>query len=70
MQANLRWNFGVNIIDITFITLGLSLISRETVMPVLVSKLTDSNWPLVWCPRCGAWATIYPNCSWPMSPNA
>ena len=43
MQANLRWNFGVNIIDITFITLGLSLISRETVMPVLVSTLTDSK---------------------------
>ena len=43
VQANFRWNFNVNILDITFITLGLSLISRETVMPVLVSSLTDSK---------------------------
>ncbi len=37
------WNFSVNLWDITFITLGLSLISRETVIPVLVSQLTDSK---------------------------
>lgn len=42
-QDNLRWNFSVNLLDITFITLGLSLVSRETVMPVLVSQLTDSK---------------------------
>jgi MFS family permease len=43
VQKNLRWNFSANLIDIAFITLGLSLISRETVMPVLVSQLTDSK---------------------------
>lgn len=37
------WNFSVNLLDITFITLGFSLISRETVIPVLVSQLTDSK---------------------------
>ena len=37
------WNFSVNLWDITFITLGFSLISRETVIPVLVSQLTDSK---------------------------
>ena len=37
------WNFSVNLWDVTFITLGLSLISRETVIPVLVSQLTDSK---------------------------
>ena len=37
------WNFSVNLWDITLITLGLSLISRETVIPVLVSQLTDSK---------------------------
>lgn len=37
------WNFSVNLWDITFITLGLSFISRETVIPVLVSQLTDSK---------------------------
>ncbi|MEZ4663556.1 MAG: MFS transporter [Caldilineaceae bacterium] len=43
VRRNLRWNFGVNLQDIIFITLGLSLISRETVMPVLVRQLTDSK---------------------------
>ncbi|HRJ44778.1 MAG: MFS transporter [Caldilineaceae bacterium] len=37
------WNFSVNTADIIFITLGLSLISRETVLPVLISQLTDSK---------------------------
>ncbi len=43
VQSNLRWNFFVNLWDISFITLGLSLVSRETVMPALVSQLTDSK---------------------------
>src|SRR5262245_21090495 len=43
VERNLPWNFSVNLIDITFITLGLSLISRETVMPLLVSQMTDSK---------------------------
>jgi len=42
-DSNLTWNFMVNLIDIAFITLGLSLVSRDTVLPVLVSTLTDSN---------------------------
>ena len=40
---NLRWNFSVNLIDISFITLAFSLISRETITPLLVSNLTDSK---------------------------
>ena len=43
VQRNLRWNFSVNLIDITFITLAFSLISRETIMPLLISNLTDSK---------------------------
>lgn len=35
------WNFAVNLSDIIFITLGLSLISRDTVLPLLISHLTD-----------------------------
>ncbi|MCB0068181.1 MAG: hypothetical protein KDD77_13550, partial [Caldilineaceae bacterium] len=42
-DKNLTWNFTVNLIDIAFITLGISLVSRDTVLPVLVSTLTDSN---------------------------
>lgn len=42
VERNFRWNFSVNLVDISFIMLGLSLISRETVLPLLVSKLTAS----------------------------
>jgi MFS family permease len=42
VARNFRWNFSVNLLDISFIMLGLSLVSRETVIPLLVSKLTSS----------------------------
>ncbi|MXZ21611.1 MAG: MFS transporter [Caldilineaceae bacterium SB0665_bin_25] len=42
-NGDTNWNFSVNLWDIAFITLGLSIISRETVIPVLVSQLTDSK---------------------------
>ncbi len=42
-DANARWNFVVNLWDIVFIMLGIGMISRETVMPVLLSHLTDSK---------------------------
>lgn len=42
-EKNLRWNFSVNLIDITFITLAFSIISRETITPLLISNLTDSK---------------------------
>jgi MFS family permease len=40
---NVRWNMVVNGLDLVFFTLGMSLVSRETVMPALVSSLTDSK---------------------------
>lgn len=43
---NVPWNFTVNLLDIVFITLGLSLISRDTVLPVLISQLTDSKFAI------------------------
>ncbi len=43
VEKNLPWNFSVNLIDITFITLAFSLISRETITPLLISNLTDSK---------------------------
>jgi MFS family permease len=42
VERNFRWNFAVNLVDISFIMLGISLVSRETVIPLLVSKLTPS----------------------------
>lgn len=40
---NDNWNFSVNVIDIIFITLGMSLVSRDTVFPALVGHLTTST---------------------------
>ncbi|HMO59535.1 MAG TPA: MFS transporter [Roseiflexaceae bacterium] len=43
VERNFRWNFSVNLVDISFIMFGLSLVSRETVIPLLMSQLTDST---------------------------
>ncbi len=43
VQQNFRWNFSVNVIDNMLYVLALSFISRETIMPLLVSHLTDSK---------------------------
>ncbi len=40
---NATWNFWVSIADTVFIMAGLSLVSRDTVMPVMVAQLTDSK---------------------------
>lgn len=42
-EANVRWNFGVNLIDGTFYSLGLNLVSQTTIMPLLLSELTMSK---------------------------
>jgi MFS family permease len=43
IAANANWNFAANLWDIGFITLGTGLVSRQTIMPLLVSELTDSK---------------------------
>jgi MFS family permease len=43
VESNLRWNFIVNLLDITFIMFGLNLVSQSTIMPLLVSELTPSK---------------------------
>jgi MFS family permease len=43
VEANFPWNFGANVWDILFIMFGMNLVSRATVMPVLVSQLTSSK---------------------------
>ena len=45
-ERNANWNFWVNVLDIVFFTLGASIVARDTVMPALVSKLTDSKMAL------------------------
>ena len=43
VEANLPWNFGVNLVDAIFYSLGLNLVSQATIMPLLVSELTASK---------------------------
>jgi MFS family permease len=42
-ERNFRWNFGVNILDISFYSLAMNLVSQTTIMPVMVSLLTTSK---------------------------
>jgi MFS family permease len=43
VEKHFRWNFTVNAIDITFFTLATNLVSQSTIIPLLVSNLTDSK---------------------------
>jgi MFS family permease len=42
VERNYRWNFVVNLLDGAFFWFGLSFISSSTIIPLFVSKLTDS----------------------------
>ena len=42
VQANLPWNFSVNLMDVSLIMLGYNIISRTTIFPLLMSQLTSS----------------------------
>jgi MFS family permease len=43
VETHLPWNFGVNLVDAVFYSLGLNLVSQATIMPLLVSELTPSR---------------------------
>ncbi|MDE2852911.1 MAG: MFS transporter [Chloroflexota bacterium] len=43
VEKNVNWNFSVNVLDNMFYALAISLVSQETIMPLLVSRLTDST---------------------------
>jgi MFS family permease len=43
VEANFRWNFTVNVLDISFFMLAVNMVSRTTILPMLVSQLTDSK---------------------------
>jgi len=44
--ANYRWNFTVNLLDGATFWFGLSFISSTTIVPLFISKLTDSPLPI------------------------
>ena len=41
-DRNYRWNFAVNLADVSSFWVGLSFISAATIVPLYISKLTDS----------------------------
>ncbi len=43
IEKDRGWNFTVNVLDNMFYALAISLVSQETIMPLLVSRLTDSE---------------------------
>ena len=43
IEKDRNWNFTVNVLDNMFYALAISLVSQETIMPLLVSRLTDSQ---------------------------
>lgn len=45
-DRHFRWIFFVNSFDVIFIMTGLSLLSAATILPLFISKLTDSTIPL------------------------
>jgi MFS family permease len=43
VEKNYRWNFSVNVLDVAFYTLAMSVISQATILPLLISQLTPSK---------------------------
>ncbi len=43
IEKDRNWNFTVNVLDNMFYALAISLVSQETIMPLLVSRLTESE---------------------------
>ncbi len=46
VERNYRWNFGVNLMDTASFMFGFSFISSTTIVPLFISKLTDSALPI------------------------
>jgi len=55
VEQNLPWNAAVNLVDTAFIMLGLGMVARETVLPVLMDTLTGSP---VWIGALNALAML------------
>lgn len=45
-EKDFRWNFTVNMMDGALYWFGASFISASTILPLFISKLTTSLWPI------------------------
>jgi hypothetical protein len=46
VERNYRWNYWVNLLDGATFWFGSSFISSATIVPLFVSKLSDSAWAI------------------------
>ncbi len=60
VEANLSWNLAVNLLDITMMMFALNLVSRETILPLLVSRLTPSKVAIGLVPAAYSLAYLLP----------
>ncbi len=60
VERDLPWNFTVNLLDISFYMLGLTVVARQTILPVLVSQLTSSKLALGLIPAIDSLGFLLP----------
>ena len=46
VERHYRWNFAVNLVEGSAFFLGLGFLSSSTIVPLFISKLTASTWPI------------------------
>ncbi len=46
VARNYRWNFSASVLDFSFFWMGATFTSAATILPLFVSKLTDSPWAI------------------------
>lgn len=46
VERHYRWNFAVNLLDGAWFWFGASFISSSTILPLFITKLTSSTWPI------------------------
>ena len=47
LPGSVRRNFVLNLLDGAFFAFGMSLVSRSTVLPILVKRIGGAMWPWV-----------------------
>jgi len=60
VEKDLPWNFTVNTLDVAFYMLGINLVARQTILPALVSQLTDSKLALGLIPAIDSLGYLLP----------
>jgi MFS family permease len=60
VEKNYRWNFTVNVVDVSFYTLAINLVSQATILPLLISQLSDSKLAIGLLPAISSMGFLLP----------